>query len=287
MSTTHEPAAAGRNRRVLRIAWRIARPFVIAYLCVVLIAMALERRLIYPAPSVARGNWRATDPAHEDVWFESADGTKLHGWFVPHATAKRAILYCHGNGEHVALDAELVALMRDRLHANVFVFDYRGYGRSEGTPHEAGCIADAIAAQAWLAERLGIRPGDIVLVGHSLGGGVAVAVAAERGAKALVVENTFSSIVDVAADSHWWLPVRLVMRNRYDSVSRIRQYDGPLFQAHGADDTLVPIRFGRRLFDAAPGKVKRFVEGDGLGHDDGPPDGYYAQLAAFLDQVEE
>jgi fermentation-respiration switch protein FrsA (DUF1100 family) len=281
--TAREPA---RRRRVAAVAWRIARPLVIAYLLVVLIAMGMERRLIYPAPSLARGDWQATDPPHEDVWFESADGTKLHGWFVPHSSPKRAVLYCHGNGEHVAIDARLARVLRDELQASIFVFDYRGYGKSEGTPHEAGCIADGRAARDWLARRVGVRPNELVLLGHSLGGGVAVALAAESGAKALVVENTFSSIVDVAADSVWWLPVRLVMRNRYDSVSRIRNYHGPLFQTHGALDELIPIEFGRRLFAAAPSKIKRFLEADGLGHDDGPADHYYGELAAFLDEVD-
>jgi fermentation-respiration switch protein FrsA (DUF1100 family) len=283
VSTSTQTFAA---RRLARLTWRITRPFLIAYSCVVLIAMAMERYLIYPAPSAARGNWNATDPLHEDVWFNSADGTKLFGWFLPNPTSKRAVLYCHGNGENVALDGELVALLKDRLHASVFVFDYRGYGRSEGSPNEAGCIADGQAARAWLMKRLGLQPNEIVLLGHSLGGGIVAALAAEGGARAVVLENTFSSIVDVAAHSHWWLPVRLVMRNRYDSVSRIRQYDGPLFQTHGANDTLIPIEFGRRLFDASPSKIKRFIEATGLGHDDGPADSYYRDLAAFLDAID-
>jgi fermentation-respiration switch protein FrsA (DUF1100 family) len=179
----------------------------------------------------------------------------------------------------------LIALLSDRLRASVFVYDYRGYGRSEGTPSEAGCIADGQAAREWLCQRLEIQPNDIILIGHSLGGGVSVALAADGGAKALVLENTFSRMVDVAAFSHWWLPVRLVMRNRYDSLARIQNYHGPVFQCHGSSDTLVPLRFGKELFDAAPTKDKTFVEGTG-GHDDGPPDGYYSALAKFLDAVD-
>jgi pimeloyl-ACP methyl ester carboxylesterase len=272
-------------RRIARLLWRAARPFLIAYVCVVLIAMSMERRLIYPAPPFARGDWNATDPAHEDVWFTSADGTRLHGWFLPHPMARRTILYCHGNGEHVALDGDLCGLLRDRLKASVFVFDYPGYGHSDGKPGEASCIAAAQAARDWLVRRLGIQSNEIILLGHSLGGGVATALAADGGARALVLENTFSNMADVAAHSHWWLPIRLVMRNRYDSVARIRKYDGPLIQTHGAADSLVPIHFGRALFDASPSKLKRFIEGVG-GHDDGPPDNYYQVLAAFLDEVD-
>jgi uncharacterized protein len=282
MTTDVKPPAA---RRIARLLWRASRPFLIAYVVVVLIAMFLETRLVYPAPTALRGDWTATDPPHEDVWFNSADGTKLNGWLVLHPTSKRVILYSHGNGENVALDADLIALLSNRLRASVFVYDYRGYGRSEGTPSEAGCIADGQAARAWLCERLQIKPSDVILLGHSLGGGVAVALAADGGAKALVLENTFSRMVDVAAYSHWWLPVRLVMRNRYDSLVRIRKYDGPLLQSHGTKDLLIPIQFGKELYDASPSKLKQFIEGPG-GHDDGPPADYYSKLAAFLDEVD-
>jgi hypothetical protein len=135
-------------------------------------------------------------------------------------------------------------------------------------------------------QRLNLRADEIVLLGHSLGGGVAVALAADGGARALVVENSFSSMVGVAAHSHWWLPVRLVMRNRYESADRICQYDGPLFQTHGTTDELIPIQFGRALFDAAPGKKKRFLENADRGHDDGPADDYYHELAKFLEEVD-
>jgi fermentation-respiration switch protein FrsA (DUF1100 family) len=282
-ATNAKPSAL---RRFARLLWRAARPFLIAYVIVVLIAMFLETRLVYPAPGAQRGDWNVTDPPHEDVWFTSADGTRLNGWLVLHATSKRVILYSHGNGQNVALKVKLLAFLSDRLRASVFVYDYRGYGRSEGTPSEAGCIADGQAARAWLCERLGIQPSDIILVGHSLGGGIAVALAADGGAKALVIENTFSRMVDVAAFSHWWLPVRLVMRNRYDSLARIQQYDGPLFQTHGTDDMLIPIQFGKDLFATSPSKTKRFLEGPGLTHDDGPPDDYYPQLVKFLDAID-
>jgi fermentation-respiration switch protein FrsA (DUF1100 family) len=274
------------KQRAARIAWRATRPFVIAYVIVVLIAIAMERSLIYPAPRADRGDWNAADPVHEDVWFTSADGTRLFGWFLPNPQTQRAVLYCHGNGENVALDGDLCALLKDRLHASVFVFDYPGYGRSEGQPGEASCIASAEAARDWLAKRLGIQSNEIILLGHSLGGGVAAALAADGGARALVLENTFSTMVDVAAESYWWLPCRLVMRNRYDSISRIQKYDGPLFQSHGNNDLLIPIQFGRKLFSASPSKVKRFLEAAGRGHDDGPADNYYQQLAAFLDEVD-
>jgi fermentation-respiration switch protein FrsA (DUF1100 family) len=259
------------------------RPLVLAYLIVVLGMMFLETWLVYPAPPLEAGDWSPTWLRHENVSFESCDGTQLHGWFVPHASPKRAILYCHGNGEHVAHNAELAAQLRDSLQASVFLFDYRGYGRSEGRPHEAGCIADGRAAQRWLAERMGRQPADLVIMGRSLGSAVAVALASEAGAQALVVENTFPSMPAVAAIHYPWLPVRWAMKNRYDSLSRIKMFSGPLFQSHGTHDELVPSKLARTLFDGASTSLKHWAEFPELGHNSSWPDTYYDDLAAFLD----
>jgi uncharacterized protein len=265
--------------------WRIARPVVLGYLLILLAMMLLENRLVYPVPPITWGNWAPAGLAHEDVWFESADGTKLHGWFVPNSNPVRAILYCHGNGEHIAMNADVAALLRDKLQASVFLFDYRGYGHSHGSPQEAGCVADGSAAQHWLAERMKIQPAEVILIGRSLGGGIAVALAARNGAKALVLENTFPGMPDAAATQYPWLPVRWVMDNRYDALSQIRHYKGPVMQSHGTDDAVVPMKLGRQLFNAAPTETKRWLEHPKLGHNDVWPSSYYDELAEFLDDV--
>jgi fermentation-respiration switch protein FrsA (DUF1100 family) len=246
----------------------------------------IERSLVYPVPSRERGDWRPRWLRPQNVWFRSADNTKLHGWYVPAVEPSRLIVYCHGNGEHVADQANLVFRLQSYLSATVFVFDYRGYGRSRGKPAERGCIADGLAAQRWLAEREGVDTNDIVVVGRSIGGGVAVAMAAEQGARALVLENTFSRMTDAAASLYPWLPVRLVMKNRYNSLRRIASYCGPLFQCHGTADEIVPIELGRKLHEAAPGRVKQFYEIANARHNDTPPPAYYAALAQFLDAVD-
>jgi uncharacterized protein len=283
-SAVNQPNQSDRKGVGSRV-WRVARAFLVLYLILVLVLMIFERWLVYPIPPLERGDWQPAGLAYEDVRFQSADGTKLHGWFVPHPSAKRAILYCHGNAEQVGDLPDLLAYLRDTLRASVFVFDYRGYGHSEGRPDEAGCIADGLAAQEWLAQKTGLRPDQIVLMGRSLGGGVAVAVAAEKGAQALVLENTFPSVVDVAALHYPWVPVRWLMDNRYDSLSRIQRYDGPVFQIHGSVDGLVPIAFARQLFEASPSREKRFLEMTDRGHNDSWPTSYYRELATFLDQV--
>jgi pimeloyl-ACP methyl ester carboxylesterase len=274
-------------RRSVGVAWRFARLPLIAYFVVVLAVMILETWLVYPIPPLDRGDWHPTGLDFEDVHFTSADGTKLHGWFVERAGAKRAILYCHGNGENVAMNAEVIEQLSQSLDASIFVFDYRGYGHSEGSPTEAGCIADGLAAQRWLAQRIGKTPGDVVVMGRSIGGAIATAVASAQGAKALVLINAFSRMTDVAAEHYRWLPVRWVMKNRYDSIARIRNYAGPVFQSHGTNDWIVPIRFGRELFEAAPSAQKQFVELSGYGHNDFEPADFYGKMATFLDRVDQ
>lgn len=247
----------------------------------------IERSLVYPRPSRERGDWRPRWLRPQNVWFRSADSTKLHGWYVPYQDARRLIVYSHGNREHVADQASLVLRLQQHLQATVFLYDYRGYGRSRGNPVERGCVADGMAAQRWLAEREGVSPEDIILMGRSLGGGVSVAAAAEQGARALVVEATFSRMTDAAAHRFPYLPVRLVMRNRYNSVRRIKKFAGPFFQSHGTDDEVVPLSMARKLFEASTSRTKQFYEVNFARHNDTPPPAYYAALASFLDRVDE
>ncbi|HEX4414577.1 MAG TPA: alpha/beta hydrolase [Lacipirellulaceae bacterium] len=274
---TTQPNRASRVRK-------FGRRAIITYLLIVLGMMFLETRLVYPIPPLTRHNWKPTNFEYEDVYFASADGTKLNAWFFPNPKTKRAVLYCHGNGEDIAADGDLCSHLSNSriLNANVLVFDYRGYGHSEGSPTEAGCIADGDAAQKWLANRVGIHPNEVILMGRSLGSAVATALAADNGCRALILENSMPSIVSVAAQQYPWLPVKWVMRNRYDNLERIKRYDGPFWQSHGTVDTLIPIASARTLFDAAPSKNKRWIEYPNSDHNDPRPRKYYDELAAFL-----
>ncbi len=244
-----------------------------------------ERWLVFPAPRVNDADWDVPDLPYEDVTFASQDGTKLHGWFVPHPAPRAIVLYCHGNGEYVARLANRLLALHRRIGVTVFAWDYRGYGRSEGTPQEKNLIADGRAAHLWLAERTGVSPADIVLMGRSLGGAVAVALAAEYFVRGLVLDRTFATLVDAAAYHFPWVPVRLFMKNRFSSLERIRHYKGPLLQSHGTADQIVPFEMGRMLFEAAPGKNKRFIEVAEGDHSSPLPDYCYDALIEFLDSL--
>jgi fermentation-respiration switch protein FrsA (DUF1100 family) len=244
-----------------------------------------ERWLVFPAPRLGAADWNPAGLSFEDVYFSAADGTQLHGWYVRHPQPRAEVLYSHGNGEHVALLAKRLQILRDQIGVSVFAWDYRGYGHSQGKPNETNVIPDARVAQLWLANRIGKQPDDILLMGRSLGGAVSVALAAEYPVRGLVLDRTFSRLTDAAAHNFPWLPVRLIMRNRFSSVEKIRNYHGPLLQTHGTADEIVPIAQGRQLFEAAPSKQKRFLEVTGGDHNGPLPETCYQALIEFLDSL--
>jgi fermentation-respiration switch protein FrsA (DUF1100 family) len=163
----------------------------------------------------------------------------------------------------------------------VLIFDYRGYGQSEGQPSIAGILDDARAARAWLARREGIGEREVVLVGHSLGGAVAVDLAAADGAKALVVRGSFTSLPEVAGEHVSWLPAGWMLSDTLDSRAKIATFAGPTLIAHGDADTLIPFHHGEELFQAAAGP-KKFVRLAGAGHNDLPGPEYQRELAELF-----
>jgi uncharacterized protein len=283
--------AAERNKRlgaagVLASLWRVVRALLVIFLVVILAAMLFEDSLIFFPTPYPDGEWHPVGLKFEDARFESADGTRLHGWYVPKKDARAAVLFCHGNAGNITGRAYILEILHNRVGVSTLIFDYRGYGRSEGKPSEAGVLADARAARRWLANREKIAESDVVLMGESIGGAVAVDLAARDGARALVLESTFNNLPDVAAYHYPMLPVRWAMRTRLDSETKIGAYHGPLLQSHGNADTIVPLEFGQRLF-AAANQPKQFLLYPGHDHNDPMPAQYYDRLAAFLDGVKD
>ncbi len=248
----------------------IAYPSVV-YVGIVIVLACLENTLIYPAPKFPDGNWAPTNLDPENAAFVAADGVRLHGWYVPHHNPRAMVLYFHGNGENVSHCASVLKQLRDELSVSVFAVDYRGYGKSEGQPSEQGIYLDARAALKWLCDKTGSQPRNIIFQGRSLGGAVAVELAQTQGCRALVLENTFSSMPDAASSHYRWIPVRWVMRNRYPSDKRIIACDVPLLQSHGTSDAVVPLWSARKLFAASISRHKQFIEIPGGSHNDYPP----------------
>jgi len=280
------PPDRGLLGRFTRAVWRIARVGLIAYLLVLLGLMLLENHLIFFPAKYPVGNWQPDDLDVEDAYFTAADGTRLHGWYLEHPHPRGHVLFAHGNAGNITWRAEILRQLHDRLGVSVLIFDYRGYGRSEGSPNEEGVLADARAARRWLARRADIDEQSIILLGRSIGGAVVVDLAARDGARALVLESTFTSLPDVAVGHYPWAPVRWLMRTRLNSLEKIQNYHGPLLMSHGDADRIVPYQLGRRLFEAAPSRNKKFITLRGGDHNDPQPASYYEQLDAFLNTLE-
>jgi uncharacterized protein len=278
--TVTDPQPPHHARRML---WRLVRVGLLTYLGILLVFTAFETSLVYFPSRYPDGDWELPSGV-EDAWFESPDGTKLHGWFVNVDHPKAVILFSHGNGGSIANRRDLLELFR-RLDVSALLWDYRGYGRSEGESSETGILQDARAARAWLAKKSGVKETDIVLWGESLGGGVSVDLA-QDGARGLILENTFTSLPDVAAHHYPWLPTRTLMQNRYNSISKITKYHGPLLQFHGDADTIVPFEIGRQLFEAA-NEPKQFVSFNGADHNDPRSPELSANVAAFLARLKQ
>ncbi|MBI3408891.1 MAG: alpha/beta hydrolase [Planctomycetes bacterium] len=269
------------SNALVRRSWRVLRVFLCAYLGVILVLSFLENRLVF-RPSNAQ-EWAAPPSSEiQDVHLTSADGTKIHAWWCP-CDEPGAILYCHGNAGNLSHRGRSILKMRDLLNAGVLIFDYPGYGKSDGNPTEEGCYLAAEAAYDWLVGEMKIDPNQILLYGGSLGGGVAVHIASRRPHRALVLAKTFTSAPDVAGRAYPWLPVHWVMRNRFDNLARIKECRQPVFIGHGTADRLIPFAQGRRLFEAA-NEPKRFCTLNGSGHDDPLPKEFFQELKEFLGQ---
>jgi uncharacterized protein len=283
-----EPAVPGAPKSVkpkmprwLRCLLRIVLVAGATYGILAACLMYLENAMIYFPSRYPEGDWHPQGLAVEDAWFHGAGGVQLHGWYVRGTKSKAYALFFHGNAGNITHRADILRRLVRDVGAATLIVDYRGYGRSDGKPREADILDDARHAQKWLMDREKISEKEIVLMGESLGGAVAVDLAAKTGARALVLICTFSSLPEVAACHYPVFPVRWLMRTRFDSAAKIKNYHGPLLMYHGATDSIVPIRFGKRLFEAA-NEPKRFIEDPRHDHNDPLPDKFYDSLWQFL-----
>jgi hypothetical protein len=222
------------------------------YVAMLLVLYVTQRQLLY-VPDVQPPDLAAVGLAHVmgPVATRTDDGLDLLAWYRPPAANPAPVLvYLHGNAGHIGNRAERI---RPYLEAGfgVFLVEYRGYGGNPGRPSEPGLYADARAALDYLREQ-GIGADRVVLYGESLGTGVAVQMAVERGCAALVLEAPFTSVAAVAQSRYWMFPVRPLVRDKFDSLAKIGRLRCPLFVMHGERDRVIPVRFGRELFAAAP-----------------------------------
>ena len=270
-----------------RMLWNLVILLALGYAALVALVYLFQTRLVY-FPQIGReiaATPQAYGLAYEQVTLATADGEKLAAWWVPHERAAGAVVIFHGNAGNISHRIDYLTMFH-RLGYSTLLVDYRGYGRSTGSPSEEGTYRDAEAAWQWLTRERGVPAGDIVVLGESLGGAVAVWLAARVNPRALVVASCFTSVPALGAQVYPFLPVRLISRYSYDSLSTIKEVKAPVLIAHSREDDIIPFSHGRALYEAAP-EPKQFLEMRG-GHNDGfifMRQEWVTQLAAFLEST--
>jgi len=251
------------------------------YLGVIIVLLALENKLVYH-PTGPTEEWSSPPaPEVQEVELTSADGTPIHAWWWPKEGVQGAVIYCHGNAGNLSSRGPTLGKIRQALGESILIFDYPGYGKSGGAVSEKGCYLAGDAGYDFLVHEQGIDPERIIIYGGSLGGGIAVDLAARKKHGALVLTKTFTSAPDVARNLYPWLPVRWLMRNRFDNLGKIGKCHGPVFMAHGTADRLVPYALGQRLFAAANEPKELFTVAGGDHNDPLPPE-FFQRLRDFL-----
>jgi fermentation-respiration switch protein FrsA (DUF1100 family) len=221
----------------------------------------------------------------QDLFFTTADGVRLNGWFVPHRDASVTLVWFHGNAGNISHRVENIKLLHEKVKINIFIFDYRGYGRSEGDISEAGTYQDGVAALEFVGKQLDVKAENLIIFGRSLGAAVAVEMAGRHESRALILESPFVSIPEMAKSVFPLLPIGSLLQTRYDNLEKIAKIKGSLLVLHGDRDEVIPYDHGRRVFNAAPGP-KDFYTISGASHNDTyivGGDAYFQRLRSFIE----
>lgn len=218
----------------------------------------------------------------EDVFFLSVDGKKLNGWYVPAKKPRATVLFCHGNAGNISHRIEVVDMFIE-LGLDVFIFDYRGYGRSLGKPSEEGLYLDAQSAHRYLIDKRNLDEESIVVYGKSIGANVAIELCSNVGVAALISESAFTSAAEIGKKIFPFLPIKWFITIKYDALSKMKEISAPKLIIHSEDDEIIPCEHGRRLFETAP-EPKEFYVMHG-GHNDAiflAREDFVKRLDAFL-----
>ena len=253
------------------------------YAGVIVLVGLLQSKLIYFPSRVLEQTPVDVGLKFDDVTLTTHDNVRISAWFVPCADARTTVLFFHGNAGNNGDRLPELKLLHS-LQYNVMIVDYRGFGKSSGRPSENGTYLDALAAWEHLTQARALAAREIVIVGESIGGAVAIELARRERPGALIVQSSFTRLADVAAIHYPLLPVRLLLRHRYDSIDKVGGITCPKLFFHSTDDSLIPITNGRAIFDAAA-EPKQFAEtpGDHNGGGFMYSDEYAARLRDFID----
>lgn len=230
--------------------WFLLLASLLAYLTICTLLYFYQNRMIYrPVRNfVMTPDQRGM--AYDSVTLDTSDGEQLAGWFIPAQNQERGVvLFLHGNAGNISTEVDTLEIFF-RLGLTAFAIDYRGYGHSSGLPDEQGTYRDAEAAWDYLVDERGYRPDQIVIYGRSLGGAVAAWLGAKKHPRALVIENSFTSLPDAASVRYPYFPIKWLSRFNYNTLEIAADFPCPTLIIHSKDDEVIPIEQGRAVFDA-------------------------------------
>ena len=222
----------------------------------------------------------------QDVWLSVDSNIRLFGWYVHAGPTQPVLLWCHGNAGNISHRlSNMLELYRRGI--STFIFDYRGYGKSTGSPSEEGLYQDARAAYEFLTTQKNIQPKRLILFGRSLGTSVAGEIARQYSAAGLILEGAFPSIQAMADHHYFGFPARWLVDSEFNLAEKLKHISLPLLMIHGQKDTIVPVKFGKQVFDGAH-QPKQWYGVERAGHNDVPFVGgnaYYQQILNFISKV--
>ena len=245
----HQPAGADMRYNFFKL-------FCVLLMCLV-VSGCVASLAYYPSREVT------STPAcigieYEDVWIGTVDEIEISGWWIPADGANKTVLFFHGNAGNMGDCLDKIRVIRG-IGFNLLLIDYRGFGKSAGSPTEKGLFLDADAAMGYLVEKKQIEPGSIILWGFSLGGAVAARTAEKHHAGMLILESAFTSLTEAANDIFPWVPGRVLKNHSYDTMKYVKRVNIPTLVIHSVDDEIIPFHHGQRLYDAIAAP-KAFIE---------------------------
>ena len=249
----------------VKVRWpRLALLLAIGLIGFLIVVGCSANRMVFQPSTVMEAAPTGLKTSREDVFFTATDGARLNGWYFPAKTnsTDRVILLCHGNAGNLSHRLELIDVLL-KAGAGVFAFDYRGYGRSSGKPSEKGVCLDAEAAWEWLVKMKGYEGRRIIALGESLGGGVVCELATRKPLGGIILQSTFTSVPNLAAELMPWLPMRFLLTTRFNNQGKLKRLQLPVLILHGRKDTIIPFHHGQKNYAAANTRSKYFVELDG------------------------
>lgn len=238
--------------------------------------------VFYPQASLdsVPADWSLT---YDDVYFDTEDGERLHGWFFPSKKDAPVILFCHGNAGNISHRLDNIKLLTEQ-NMQVFIFDYRGYGKSSGKPYETGLYKDGLAAYDFLANQRNVSPERLILFGRSLGAAISIEIALKRNVSAIILESAFTSSRGMAKTLFLFKIFAPLLPPHYNNLEKIGRITVPKLIVHGEDDDIVPFSMGKEIYRTAQ-QPKYFFPIKNAGHNDTYIVGgkkYFETLAAFV-----